>query len=93
MVEKDEILKEEILKINKKLLESLDNYRNTISFMYGDAPIEVLCLPKVIETVLINNGCLRVYDLFNRDLAEIKGIGNTRVRQLAARLDEFLAVG
>lgn len=91
-MDNDEILKKEIHEIHKKLLESLDNYRKTMSYMYGDAPIQVLCLDKVVETILINEGCLRVYDLFDRDLTEIKGIGHSRVRNLAARLDEFLSV-
>ena len=92
MENKDELIRKEILEINKKLLESLDNYRKTMSYMCGDAPIEVLCLPKVIETILISNGCLRVYDLFDRDLTEIKGMGCGRIRQLTARLDEFLPI-
>ncbi len=91
-MDNEEILKNEIHEIHKKLLESLENYRKTMSYMYGDAPIGVLCLDKVVETTLINNGCLRVYDLFDRDLAEIKGIGHSRIRNLAARLDEFLSV-
>lgn len=92
MKDNDEILKSEIHNIHKRLLESIEGYRKTISYMYGDAPIGVLCLPKVIESVLISNGCLRVYDLFDRDLTEIKGIGHSRIRDLTSRLDEFLAV-
>lgn len=93
MVDKDDVVKEEILKINKKLLEGLENYRKTMAFMFGDAPIEVLCLSKVIEKALISNGCLRVYDLFDRDLVEIEGISHSGIRQLTARLQEFISVG
>lgn len=93
MDENQEVIKKEIQEINKKLFESLENYRNTMNYMFGDAPIGVLCLPKVVETTLVNQGILRVYDLFDRDLGEIKGIGHSRIRDLAARLNEFLAVG
>ncbi len=80
-------------KINKELIESLGRYKKTLSYMAGDAPIEVLCLPKTIQTVLISNGCLRIYDLFDCDLTKIKGIGKTRIRDLTARLNEFLSIG
>lgn len=89
----NEIAKKEMQEINKKLIDSLENYRKTLSYMYGDAPLGVLCLPKSLETVLINAGCLRVYDLFNRDLTEIKGVGSTRIRDLTTSLDKFLSMG
>ena len=92
MKDSDEILKVEIHNIHRKLIESIERYRKTISYMYGDAPLGVLCLPKIIETTLINNGCFRVYDLFDRDLTKIKGIGHSRIRDLTSRLDEFLSV-
>lgn len=85
--------KSEIKKINKKLLESLQNYRKFMTYMSGDVPIGVLCLSKPIEKALLDNGILRVYDLFDRDLAKIKGIGKVRRRDLAASLDKFLAMG
>jgi len=84
--------KSEVKKVNKQLLESLEVYRKTMSFMYGDAPIGVLCLPPIIENALIDYGCLRVYDLFNCDFTKVKGIGASRIRQLTARLDEFFPV-
>lgn len=84
--------KSDIKKINKKLVESLQNYRKLMSYMVGDMPIGVLCLPKTVETILLNNGLLRVYDLFDRDLTKIKGIGKVRGRNLAACLDEFLSM-
>ena len=86
------IPKATIKKINKKLHESLHNYRKMIVYMCADLPIESLCLPKRYEKALIDNGLLRIYDLFNRDLREIKGIGEIGVKYLAARLDEFLAM-
>lgn len=80
---------EELRKINKKLLESLENYRKTIAYIAGDAPISILCLPKATETILINAGCLRVYDLFNCDFTKIKGLGKIRIGDLTTRLDQF----
>lgn len=86
----NELPESEINKINKQLIESLENYRKTIDLMLTDAPIEVLNLPNSLNKILINEGCLRVYDLFNRDLTKIKGIGKTRIRDLSTRLQEFI---
>lgn len=82
----------ELLKINEELLKGLTNYRNTLSYMAGDAPIGVLCLPKTIEKILLRNGCLRVYDLFDCDFAKIKGLGKVRIRNLTSSLNEFLSI-
>lgn len=82
----------DIAEINRKLTESLENYRKTMQYMYGDAPIGVMCLPKATETALTNAGILRIYDLFNRDLVEIKGIGAARIGDLTTRLNEFLSM-
>ena len=80
-------------KINEKLLECLDNYRKTLSYIAGDVPLEVLCLPKATETILRSNGVLRVYDLFDMDFTEVKGLGETRINDLTSRLHEFLSMG
>ena len=72
--------------------KDLAHYRKTICYMEANVPIEVLCLPTVIQNALVNDGCLRVYDLINRDLTKIKGLGSTRLRILTASLDEFLTV-
>lgn len=77
----------------QKLDEDLRHYRTVLYFMGANVPIGVLCLPPQIEKLLIDDGCVRVYDLINRDLAKIKGIGKTRLSFLTARLDEFLSVG
>lgn len=91
---KDVKLKQsDIKKINTKLLKSLKDYRKTMQYMGGDAPIGILCLPKQLENILISNGYLRVYDLFNCDFTEIKGIGKTRIGYLTARLDQFITMG
>ena len=87
-----EIMKKEMSKIKVDLLEKLENYNKTLSYMAGDAPIGVLCLPKTTETILINAGCLRIYDLIDRDLTKIKGIGHRRIGDLTARLDKFLSM-
>jgi hypothetical protein len=86
------ILEKEMNKINKNLMKSLNNYRKTVTFMIADAPIGVLCLPKAIESILIGQDCLRVYDLLDRDLTKIKGLGSVRLEQLTSSLNQFLAM-
>jgi len=87
-----EIEKIELKKLNEELTRSLSHYRKSLSYMYADVPIGVLCLPKVIENALADHGLLRVYDLFDCDFTKIKGLGVSRIRHLTASLDEFLAV-
>ncbi len=72
--------------------QDLAYYRQTLAYMGANVPIQVLCLPKVVEKSLIKEGILRVYDLINRDLTEIKGLGDARVGLLASRLDEFFTM-
>ncbi len=78
--------------VAKRIRGDFEHYKKTVSYLGGNVPIQCLCLPVVIENALIADGCLRVYDLFNRDLTKIKGIGKTRVELLTARLDEFFSV-
>lgn len=80
-------------KIAKNLDKSLKNYRQNLKYLGGDAPISLLCLPDNLVKVLANNGIYRIYDLFDRDLTEIEGIGPIRLRDLTTRLDQFLAMG
>jgi len=77
---------------NEKFKKDLNHYRRTMCYLEANVPIQVLCLPKVVENALIREGCVRIYDLFDRDLAKIKGIGKSRVSLLTSRLDEFLTV-
>lgn len=84
--------KSDIKKINKKLTDSLENYRKLMSCMVGDMPIGCLCLPKVTEDLLVKRGFLRVYDLFDCDLTKIKGIGKVRLRDLTTSLDQFVSM-
>lgn len=79
-------------KLKEMVAKKLAEYQKTISYMSADAPISILCLPKSVETVLLRNNLLRVYDLFNRDFSEIEGLNETRVRDLTASLDKFLSM-
>ena len=76
----------------EELKKNLAHYRQVVMYMGANVPIEVLCLPKVIETILFNDGIIRVYDLINRDLTKINGLGKTRREILTSRLDEFLTI-
>jgi hypothetical protein len=78
--------------LKEMLDKSISSYQMTLRYMAGDAPIGVLCLPKAVETILSKQGYLRVYDLIALDLTKVKGLGDVRVRDLAARLDEFFAM-
>ena len=69
--------------INKKYIESLQNYK-IMTCMVADVPIQTLCLPKTIETILLREGILA--GLRIRSGREIKGIGVTE--GLTARLDQ-----
>jgi hypothetical protein len=79
--------------INKKYIESLQNYKRMMTCMVADVPIETLCLPKTVQTILLKNGFRRVFELIDLDLTEIKGIGVLRARDLASRLNQFIAMG
>lgn len=72
--------------------KNLEHYRKLLSYMGANVPIQVLCLPKAVEKALILEGIVRVYDLINRDLTKIKGLGQARLDLLASRLDEFFTV-
>jgi hypothetical protein len=81
-----------IKKINKKLLESLQNYRTFLQYASADLPLGCLCLKKDVEKLLLKNGFLRIYDLLNTDFTKIKGLGKIRIGYLTSRLDEFFAM-
>lgn len=72
--------------------KDLAYYRNVLSYMGANVPVQVLCLPKALEKILLKNGIIRVYDLINRNLTEIEGLGSARLDLLASRLDEFFTV-
>ena len=79
-------------KLREQLSKSFSEYRTTMKFMAADAPIEILCLQPAVEKILLNSGCLRIYDVFNLDLAKIEGIGPTRLRHLTSCLDQFFSM-
>jgi hypothetical protein len=79
-------------KLREDLAKSFSQYQETLKYLAADAPIEILCLPKSIETLLLNGGCLRVYDVFNMDLAEIEGIGPVRLGHLTTCLNQFFSM-
>ncbi len=79
-------------KLREEILIKFKEYKTTLNYMATDAPIEILCLPKSIETVLISNDLLRIYDLFDVDFTKIKGLGVTRIRHLTACLDKFFSM-
>lgn len=79
-------------KLRVEVLQKFDQYRNVINFLAADAPIGILCLNHIVEKILIDNNCLRVYDLFDLDLVEIKGLGDIRIKQITSRLDQFFSM-
>jgi len=89
---KKDVLEDEVMMIKLKLVESLSNYRQIMNYMASDAPIGILGLPKTLEKVLCTAGCFRIYDLIDRDLTKIKGIGRKRQSLLTSSLDKFLSM-
>ena len=77
---------------DEKLKKDLMHYREVLHFMSANVPIQVLCLPKPVENILLREGLVCIYDLLDRDLAKIKGLDRQRVSLLTSRLDEFFAI-
>lgn len=73
--------------------KEFERYEKVMKFLECDVPIQALCLPKQIEKHLLSAGCLRVFDMIDRDLTKIKGIGKVRGAFLRSRLNEFFPVG
>lgn len=82
----------DMAQLKAELKQKFDEYQVTMKFMLGDAPIEILCLNSTIQGILINEGFLRVYDLFNADLIKVKGLGVVRIKELTTRLDQFFSM-
>lgn len=80
------------IKLNDDLINSLNRYQKTISYLVGDAPIGALCLPKHIEKKLLADGCLRVYDLLDRDLSKVEGFNKSIIDDLTSRVNKFLSM-
>ena len=82
----------EVKDSNEEFRDNLAHFRKTLCYMEANVPVQVLCLPKEVEKILLKEGFSRVYDLISKDLTKIKGIGKTRTELLASRLDEFFTV-
>lgn len=79
--------------VNKeRLLAQHDRYAKVLDRIAADVPIEVLCLPKTIYTILLRAGCRRVCDVLNLDLAKVKGIGKTRQAFLIEVINNFIGM-
>lgn len=74
------------------LKKDIAHFRRTLSFMGANVPIQVLCLPKALEKSLLKQNILRVYDLIDRDLTKIEGVGSAWLELLTSRLDQFFTV-
>lgn len=85
-------IEQDLNKIRKEVLQKYEQYKHTMKYLACDAPIEVMCLPKAIENILLSNGFKRIYDLFDMDFTEIKGLGVARSRDLATSLDKFVSM-
>ena len=79
-------------KLKTEIVKKFRDYQTAMRFMSADAPIGVLCLPAATEKLLLDQGFLRIYDLFDVDLVKIKGFGPIRIKQLTARLDQFFSM-
>ena len=73
--------------------KEFERYEKVMKYLECDVPIQSLCLPKVIEKCLLDAGCLRIFDMIDRDLTKIKGLGKVRRTLLRSRLNEFFPVG
>lgn len=78
--------------IQEELLKSASRYARTMRMLSADAPIEVLCLEKKTQKILLQKGYLRVYDLLDVDLAKVEGISPSDACDLTARVGEFLSI-
>lgn len=79
-------------RLKLELKQKFQDYQTTMKFMLADAPIQVLCLNSRVETLLLDQGFLRIYDLFDVDLVKVKGLGVTRIKELTSRLDQFFSM-
>lgn len=77
-------------KLKEELRQKFTEYQKFMKILAGDCPIEALCLTPATNTILRRNGCCRIYDLFDLDFVEIKGLGEVRIRELTTKLDEFV---
>ncbi len=83
------IYQREMLRIQKGLVESISNYKNSIEESLYDVPIQVLCLPENINKILTRNKLARINDLRRTDLSKIKGLGSKKIGIIQSRLEQF----
>lgn len=79
-------------RLKKELKKKFSDYEVTMKYMLADAPIEILCLKSDVQSILLREGFLRIYDLFNVDLIKVKGLGVVRIKELTTRLDQFFSM-
>lgn len=91
-VKKNFEYEERLKKIREEVAKKFSEYRTTLNYMAADAPITILCLQPAIEKALVAHGCLRIYDLFNLDFTEVKGLGVRRIGDLTTSLDKFFSM-
>lgn len=70
---------------------SLINYRACIANEIANVPIETLCLPKAITTILKREKYLRISDLLGVKLHTIKSISNARADIISQKLRIFFS--
>jgi hypothetical protein len=87
-LDRDKLLRE----IREKTLQGLKEYEKVISLMACDAPLSVLCIPKIVEKTLNENGIHRVYELLHTDFIKIEALSVIQARDLTARLDQFITM-
>lgn len=90
--EKLKIYNEEVKKIAKDFVDSINNYKKYIDKSFSDVTIDVLCLPNNINTILKENKIYTVYDLKNSELTKIDGIGSKKLGIINFRLSQFLGM-
>lgn len=88
----DRVIDGHVKQIREETLKKLSEYQKTLSYMAADAPIGILCLPKVTEHALAAAGCLRIFDMLDRDLTKIEGLSDTARGNLTSRLNQFLSM-
>ena len=92
MMNNNEIMALEMQNIKHNFLKQVNDYRNYLHDVSLDIPIEVLCLPKSINKILLRNGLSRVKNVAAFDLTKVKGLGDKRIDLIRFRIDEFLAM-
>lgn len=91
-MDNNEIMMMEMQNIKHNFLKQVSDYKNYLHNASLDVPIEVLCLPKSINKILLRNGLSRVKDIPAFDLTEIKGLGEKSITLIRFRIDEFLSM-